>query len=324
MPVFHEVRVPLNTALLAVQNLDGEGVFKNIDEDQADLVHGLMGSLAMMEKVLNDVLSFNRMESGRFSQARKPFEFHKSIQIVALSHRAQAEHANVDFKIDLDPRIDQVGSQFVGDEMRLRQVTSNLVSNALKFTSRGEVRVTTKLILPPPDSNIDNDRSSTIKEIVASSPIREFAPQSPFGRDEPYEEDITGNGPRRHRSFDAEKGSVLLEMRRMSLDPSIHLRRQTPEQDTPLTRQISGGGTALPPTKSRVVVRVEVHDTGAGLRPEDLKNNRLFSPYVQTEIGRRQGGKGSGLGLALVRQIVKLSGGRLGVDSELGVGSTFW
>jgi len=53
-------------------------------------------------------------------------------------------------------------------------------------------------------------------------------------------------------------------------------------------------------------------------------SNRLFSPYVQTEIGRRQGGKGSGLGLALVRQIVKLSNGRLGVESEAGKGSMFW
>jgi hypothetical protein len=51
---------------------------------------------------------------------------------------------------------------------------------------------------------------------------------------------------------------------------------------------------------------------------------RLFSPYVQTEIGRRQGGKGTGLGLAFVRQIVQLNKGRLGVNSEYGKGSTFW
>jgi osomolarity two-component system, sensor histidine kinase SLN1 len=52
--------------------------------------------------------------------------------------------------------------------------------------------------------------------------------------------------------------------------------------------------------------------------------NKLFSSFSQTEQGRLQGGKGTGLGLSIVCQIVKLSGGRLGVRSKVGHGTTFF
>lgn len=60
----------------------------------------------------------------------------------------------------------------------------------------------------------------------------------------------------------------------------------------------------------RIVIRIEVEDTGVGIKRKDMVDNRLFSPYVQTDIGRFQGGKGTGLGLALSKHIVRLSGGR--------------
>lgn len=91
-----------------------------------------------------------------------------------------------------------------------------------------------------------------------------------------------------------------------------------------------------------IVVRIEVSDTGCGIRPKDMVQSKLFcmsfliprsdfvsylsyaAAFNQTEAGRLQGGKGTGLGLALVRQIVKLSGGRLGLQSKAHEGSTFW
>ncbi|KAL7421501.1 hypothetical protein Q5752_003270 [Cryptotrichosporon argae] len=295
--IFHEVRVPLNTALLAVQNLDGEDVFKGLEADQAEMVHGLTGSLTMMEKVLNDVLSFNRMESGKFTQARKAFRFHQSIQLVALSHRLQAEMAGVDLLVELDSAIDKIGGMFIGDEMRLRQVTSNLVSNALKFTDQGSVRVVTKLLYP----RVDGTPASELDD-----PLRQAAAN--LERQQQLEAAEAAH--RAAASPDPEKGSAAIEAIRHSRDE----RRAT----------VAPGPAPGERVRAKAVVRVEVHDTGVGLRNEDLTDGKLFSPYVQTEIGRRQGGKGTGLGLALVRQIVRLSGGRLGVQSEYGKGSMFW
>lgn len=74
----------------------------------------------------------------------------------------------------------------------------------------------------------------------------------------------------------------------------------------------------------RLVVRIEVVDNGVGISPADVIERRLFSPYAQAGMGRLQGGSGSGLGLSLVRRIVKLMGGRMGVESLVGAGTTFW
>ena len=75
---------------------------------------------------------------------------------------------------------------------------------------------------------------------------------------------------------------------------------------------------------SRIVIRMEVADTGAGISPSDVKDRKLFSQFSQAGIGRLQGTQGTGLGLSLVRRMVKLMGGRMGVDSVPDQGTTFW
>jgi CheY-like chemotaxis protein len=244
------VRVPLNTARLSLANLEAEGAFANAKPDQRELLEGLDSSLRMMETVLNDMLSFSRMESGNLVLCAKAFDFHQALQHVALAYRSTE---SVAFHLELDPRIEALGSIVVGDAMRLRQMCSNLVSNAFKFTQEGSVRLVSRLLYP------------------------------------------------------ARAGAK-------------HKSGSTPEKIHECV-SFSEPGTQL--QTSKAIIRVEVHDTGVGLSRTDVGND-LFSPYVQTEIGRRQGGKGTGLGLALVTQLVKLHQGRLGVSSEPGRGSMFW
>jgi signal transduction histidine kinase len=68
------------------------------------------------------------------------------------------------------------------------------------------------------------------------------------------------------------------------------------------------------------MLRVEVADTGPGIRHEDLP--RLFNRFSQLENGVRRGG--AGLGLSISKGLIEAHGGRIGVESEVGRGSTFW
>ncbi|KAG1857324.1 Tco5, signal transduction HAMP domain histidine kinase [Suillus subalutaceus] len=101
------------------------------------------------------------------------------------------------------------------------------------------------------------------------------------------------------------------------------------DDSDPLREPTTSGGQGMESSKNKgplkqIVVRIEVSDTGHGIPRSEMAQGKLFSAFNQTEQGRQQGGKGTGLGLALVRQIVRLSGGRLGLRSKVGHGSTFW
>jgi signal transduction histidine kinase len=82
----------------------------------------------------------------------------------------------------------------------------------------------------------------------------------------------------------------------------------------------AGGAVDVSALRVDGEVRVFVSDTGPGLAPED--HERIFEEFQQTEAGVEQR-EGTGLGLALSKQLVELHGGRIWVDSELGKGSTF-
>lgn len=190
--MFHEIRLPLNTALLAVQSLEDEGATTILDLEHAAMIRGLTGSLGMMERVCTsdlprrrhgaDQAGFERCrvfhENGdgeggfgisplvqilaysiQFPQSRKPFNLHKSLQIVAQPYRTQAQLAGLDLVLRLDQNIDKLEGSVVGDELRLRQITTfvhqlclssygrrNLLSNAIKFTQSGSVCLATRLV----------------------------------------------------------------------------------------------------------------------------------------------------------------------------------
>lgn len=145
--IFHEIRVPLNTALLALQNLENSGVFSTLTpstrggggtegntelEDQHIEWQALVSSFSMMQKVLNDVLDFSKMDAGKFEVVFEPFYFHRSLKNNVLhSVESMAHSKGLDLVVDFDPRIDQVVLQASKDAARLKGESSDSITEGV-------------------------------------------------------------------------------------------------------------------------------------------------------------------------------------------------
>lgn len=87
-------------------------------------------------------------------------------------------------------------------------------------------------------------------------------------------------------------------------------------------RHAAGGQVTLSAAAQNESLRVSVQDTGEGIQPEDLPH--LFDRFYRADSSRTRATGGSGLGLAIAKTWIELMGGRIGVESTPGQGSTFW
>jgi hypothetical protein len=83
----------------------------------------------------------------------------------------------------------------------------------------------------------------------------------------------------------------------------------------------NGGNVHIKLSSDDENVTMSITDTGIGISPED--QNKLFKPFSQIDTSISRSFEGTGLGLALVKELIELHGGRIWVESEAGKGSTF-
>jgi signal transduction histidine kinase/AmiR/NasT family two-component response regulator len=130
----HEIRTPLN-GMVGMADVLGRSKLKARDREMVEVIRGSAEALNLL---LSDILDLARIEAGGIRLETRPFHLGDLVRGVAALSRLRAEEKGVGLEVEVSPRADRA---FAGDPLRVRQVVTNLVSNAVKFTERGSVRL---------------------------------------------------------------------------------------------------------------------------------------------------------------------------------------
>ncbi|RRR69865.1 MAG: response regulator [Candidatus Viridilinea halotolerans] len=140
----HEIRTPLNAVIGMASLLQDTA----LSADQRSLADTISTGGQALLALINDILDFSRMESGHVAIDRSPFDLHGCLAgaVDLVGHGARQKGLKIGYSFDPElPR------KVCGDETRLRQILLNLLGNAIKFTSAGEVQLHASVETTAPD-----------------------------------------------------------------------------------------------------------------------------------------------------------------------------
>ena len=155
LTISHDIRAPLSSIMGYIELLKR----RHPDERQTYYLDNMTGSSQHILSLVNDLLDFHRLESGKMEIHAVPFRVSSLFREIYDSFRPMAEAKGLQFSLDMDTVEELNEKAYMGDPIRIRQVVSNLLSNAIKFTQEGSVLLAVYI-------HIDSEKQATLTVLV--------------------------------------------------------------------------------------------------------------------------------------------------------------
>ncbi|KAE8682537.1 Histidine kinase 5 [Hibiscus syriacus] len=288
----HEIRSPLSGVVSMAEIL----TTTKLDREQRQLLNVMLSSGDLVLQLINDILDLSKVESGVMKLESTKFRPREVVK-----HVLQTAAASLQKILTLEGNVaDDVPIEVIGDVLRIRQILTNLISNAIKFTHEGKVGVKLYVVPEPPfakeGSQPVSDGSTCNKSTVNVSKEETCTSMPQTSSDQ--------------RGYHGKKYEGSCQNHSQS-EPGTLVKNGT--------KDVSEEQAELPETT--MWIRCDVYDTGIGIPENALPT--LFKKYMQVSANHARKYGGTGLGLAICKQLVELMGGRLTVSSRVHCGSTF-
>jgi PAS domain S-box-containing protein len=137
----HELRTPLNS-IIGFTGILLQGLAGPLNPEQAKQLGMVRGSARHLLELINDVLDISKIEAGQLEIRPEPFDLRTLIERLAATVRPMADKKGLELQLTLPPDLPPL----VSDRRRVEQILLNLLNNALKFTERGRVHLTVRIV----------------------------------------------------------------------------------------------------------------------------------------------------------------------------------